>query len=1402
MTKKGTFLLGLAILPFLTIAQQWGYATLIAKQNNNSVQLLDTNNVVVKQWSNLSGNTGYSCYLTEGGTLWRTVTTSNSTFGGGGICGRVQKIAWDGTLLFDYTVSDGTQISHHDICPMPNGNVILIVYERKTATEVQAAGATVNAVRWSEKLVELKPTGTNTAEIVWEWHLWDHLVQNLYPNKANYQTSIVQHPELLNINYNNSGNMPDWVHMNGIDYHPELNQIVVSSHFLNEMWVIDHSTTTAQAASHIGGIYGKGGDFLYRWGNPAAYGASGTTIFNVMHDAHWIPEGSPNAGWLVGFNNKGVSNNQTAIDMFQTAWNGSSYPITLGQAYQPSTYNVRHQADGYSSNMGSSQQLPNGNMLVCLATAGKVYEIDPAGTKIWEYTTNGSIPQSKRYSRCFIENPIITAVTANPSVCSGGTVMLNITPASTNNNSYAYEWGPSTGLSSTIVQDPTVSGITSSTTYTVTVTTAGGCSATVSIPVIVKPAPNANAGNDVTILPGQTTTLEASGGQSYLWSNGAITTSIDVSPTSTMSYTVTVTGANGCTASDEVTVTVNQSVLASASASNGAVCPGGSTELLAAGSGGSGNYSYEWSSDPVGFSSTSNQPIVTPTATTIYTVTIADGTTSATASVTVTVHPAPYADAGDDVTIIAGQMATLTATGGVTYLWGDGAASSSISVSPISTTEYMVTATDGNGCTASDQLTVNVTPTVSVLVDASTSSFCLGSNTQLLASANHGTGSYNYSWTSDPPGFSSNLSNPTVSPTVSTIYTVVVDDGFTVATASINITVLDPPFADAGDNASVIIGGAVSLTATGGSTYLWSNGSDGQSINVAPTNTTTYSVTVTDDNGCTATDHVTVTVTGTVLSVMPTASNSVVCEGTNIALSANASGGTGNYSYAWTENGNAFSDEAEPIVSLNTTTTFSVVISDGNTSASGEVTVFTIPLPIANAGSDTSILIGTSTLLTVSGGDAYQWSNGATTESFTVAPIVTTSYTVTVTNIAGCSATDEVTVTVTGTLMTTSVSASENLVCLGKAVQVTASALGGSGNYSYQWSENSNVFSTEAQVTVLPLATTTYSYTVTDGISTQNGDITITILPLPAADAGQDVVITFGDQTTLTVSGGAQYIWSTGETAETITVNPITTTTYSVTVTSDQGCTATDEVTVTVESLPALAASISATDSILCLGDVIQLFVVASGGSSNYTYSWSSEPAGFTSGLPDPFVNPDQATVYMVVVNDGFTAVTLSLEIIVNPLPAQPTITTDGPTLISSSAINNQWFYYGTPVNGADGQEFTPSLPGAYQVQVVDENGCYSPLSEPYEYNFVSANEVLSDAAWKVFPNPASHWLLVEGSFDTTTFSLELRTSTGSLVLRQQNQKMLDVSALPNGMYLLQLKTRNCVNVRNLVISR
>jgi hypothetical protein len=468
-TTHGVKLLTLLFLFSTRIfAQQWGDYTLYSTSNGTAAYLVDTNGTTYHTWTFTSANkTGYSTYMMPGGSLVRSVSHAGNSFSGGGMTGQVQKVDWNGNITWDYVYSTSQYCMHHDICPLPNGNVLLISYESKTAAQVSAAGSTTSILMWPDKIVEVQPTGATTGNIVWEWHVWDHLVQNVDSSKANYQSSIVDHPELLNINFQTA---KDWMHMNGIDYNPLLDQIVFSSHMMDELYVIDHSTTTAEAAGHTGGNSGKGGDFLYRWGHPQAYQASGTQDFNVVHDAHWVPQDCPRGGYLVGFNNDGISSNQSCVDFINPPYNGYNYFHTTGTSYAPSTYDFRHACSGHTNNMGNSQQLPNGNMLVCVALAGLMYEVDSMGTTLWSKTVTGQVPQAFRYNACYTAGtqPLTPLVSNNDDTLH----------SSTSAASYAWYFNGAV-IPGATNQDyvPTQNG-----SYQVQAIDAGGCTSAISFP--------------------------------------------------------------------------------------------------------------------------------------------------------------------------------------------------------------------------------------------------------------------------------------------------------------------------------------------------------------------------------------------------------------------------------------------------------------------------------------------------------------------------------------------------------------------------------------------------------------------------------------------------------------------------------------------------------------------------------------------------------------------------------------------------------------------------------------------------------------------------------------------------------------------------------------------------------
>ncbi len=392
-----------------------GYV-LFAPNNSTTTYLIDKCGKQVKAWTS-TYRPGQSCYILPEGTLLRTGNTNNTTFNAGGKGGLIQKIDWNGTVTWSYTISSALECQHHDIKALPNGNVLAIVWESKTSAEAVAKGrnpALTSVTVWSEKIIEIQPLGATGGTIVWEWHLWDHLAQDFDATKPNY-TTIASNPQLLNINYGGSATVSDWIHLNSIDYNPTLDQIVLSSHNLDEVWIIDHSTSTAQAASHTGGNSGKGGDFLYRWGNPQAYN-NGTAVNQKLfgqHNARWIETGLPFENQIMIFNN-GVGRtggNYSTVEIINPPVSGFNYTATL--PYLPNTtswiYNSGNPNNLYAMNISGAQQLLNGNVLICNGPSGVFTEVNTTGTTLWRYVNpvnttgiinQGTTPTQNTVFRC------------------------------------------------------------------------------------------------------------------------------------------------------------------------------------------------------------------------------------------------------------------------------------------------------------------------------------------------------------------------------------------------------------------------------------------------------------------------------------------------------------------------------------------------------------------------------------------------------------------------------------------------------------------------------------------------------------------------------------------------------------------------------------------------------------------------------------------------------------------------------------------------------------------------------------------------------------------------------------------------------------------------------------------
>jgi len=356
---------------------------------------------VINKWTS-SYQTGGAIYFLEDGVLLRTNRINNSNvFEGGGIGGGVEKIDWFDNVIWSYPYNSDTYHQHHDIEPLPNGNILILGWELKTAEEAIEKGRDPNVLEddqlWPEHIVEIEPFGETGGNVVWEWHLWDHLIQDFDSTLVNYGV-VSEHPELLNINYtgpgpNAAGGKADWIHANSIDYNEELDQIIISSRALSEFWIIDHSTTTEEAASSEGGNSGMGGDILYRWGNPKAYdrGTSNDRVLFGQHNVQWIDANLPGGNNILIFNNgqNRPDGNYSSIDELVPPIDGYNYIIDDNNSYGPSdllwTYSDSNPLDFYADHISGCQRLENGNTLICSGPDGRFFEIDDVGNILWEY---------------------------------------------------------------------------------------------------------------------------------------------------------------------------------------------------------------------------------------------------------------------------------------------------------------------------------------------------------------------------------------------------------------------------------------------------------------------------------------------------------------------------------------------------------------------------------------------------------------------------------------------------------------------------------------------------------------------------------------------------------------------------------------------------------------------------------------------------------------------------------------------------------------------------------------------------------------------------------------------------------------------------------------------------------
>jgi hypothetical protein len=303
---------------------------------------------------------------------------------------------------------------------LPNGHILMVGWEYKTAEEAIVAGRNPDTLPvgelWPDHVIEVERTGTSQGTIIWEWHVWDHLIQDFNPTKQNYGI-VEQHPELVDINYGDivGKERADWNHINSIDYNEQFDQILLSARHQHEIWVIDHSTTTEEAAGHTGGRSGKGGDLLYRYGNPEIYRAGNISDRQLFgqHDAQWIVGGCPGEGHILIFNNgQGRPDGQySSVDeLIPPVDENGSYYLEPGSAYGPQkpvwSYIADNPFDFFAGYLCSAQRLPNGNTLICDGDHGVFFEVTSEKKTVWMYHNTIPTPLTNQVFKilCYAPN--------------------------------------------------------------------------------------------------------------------------------------------------------------------------------------------------------------------------------------------------------------------------------------------------------------------------------------------------------------------------------------------------------------------------------------------------------------------------------------------------------------------------------------------------------------------------------------------------------------------------------------------------------------------------------------------------------------------------------------------------------------------------------------------------------------------------------------------------------------------------------------------------------------------------------------------------------------------------------------------------------------------------------------
>ncbi len=955
------------------------------------------------------------------------------------------------------------------------------------------------------------------------------------------------------------------------------------------------------------------------------------------------------------------------------------------------------------------------NYLWSNGSSGNSIFVNPATTTTYTVIGSTGVCSDTSSSVVTVNSPPVLSVLPSQSVCLGDSVLLTASGATN------YSWSPSNTLSSSNGSSVTANPL-ANTTYTVIATNAAGCSAQSIIPVTVNSVPVLIPVSG-TICSGGSTSLSVSGASSYIWSPSAglsasTGSSVIANPTLTTTYNITGTNVSGCTASALSTVVVNPLPLVTSSQGNN-ICVNGSILLTA-----SGALNYQWSPSTSLSSSSGNSVTANPISTTTYTVTGTDinGCTAISTSI-VNVNPIPSLVCSPDDSICFGGSITLSATGAISYSWSpstglSATSGSSVIATPSSNITYTVTGTNGTNCSASTSTFVKVNPIPIVNAVPSSSAICLSSSAIITAS-----GAQNYSW-SPSTGLSASTGNSVTANPASTItYTVTGTDVNGCSASSQASLIVNPPpvISIASTNPVICLGGNSVLNASGAMNYTWSpstflNATTGASVISTPTSNITYTVDAIDSNGCSSSSTSLMTVNP--LPNLSVTAPDTICSGASVTLTA-----AGAVSYSWSPStGLSATSGSSVIATPSSNITYTVTGTNGtNCSASTSTFVKVNPIPIVNAvPSSSAICLSSSAIITASGAQNYSWSpstglSASTGNSVTANPASTITYTVTGTDVNGCSASSQASLIVNPPPVI-SIASTNPVICLGGN-----SVLNASGAMNYTWSPSTFLNATTgASVISTPTSNITYTVDAIDsnGCSASSTSL-MTVNPLPIiVPSSVDSSICLGTSTVLSASGAITYVWSpsiglSSSTGNSVTCNTQSSINYTVTGTNANGCSALASIPVTVYSLPSVTIS---NNPSICPGSFATL---TASGALNYL--WSTNAIGNIIS-----VNPIITTSYTVTGTDanGCTSKdTATVTLFVPPLITANALQTGicngaSTTLTASGALNFSWSP-SAGISSTSGTSLTanPILSTTYTIIGTDINGCKDTTTLPITVN-------------------------------------------------------------------------------------